>query len=112
MNKTKLHSELDWQQYWQENKKLEDKIRKASFTYVDMSEQEFRNMIAEMNKEQAELFINKMRGEKNFYKKILDEDYYKENKKGYRYQDALKKYKSINEKGKIIAAYIKSFDNK
>jgi hypothetical protein len=104
--KTKLKEAEDWTAYFEKDKALSAQIKKALFSYADMSEAEFKNFVADMTVEQKKIFLQKMRGEMMFYKRITEEPYYKENSKGQRYNEAKRKYSSINSKGKLLASQI------
>ena len=116
MSETKLvnanpKTKEEWAEFWEKNKILAEKIKKAGESYITFSNEQFKNFIAEMSTGDKKMFMQKMRGTLQFYKKILSEPYYEKNKKGDRYNDAYRKYKLIGEKGKLISQIIKSEEN-
>lgn len=106
--KTKLITAEDWDNYWAKNKELDERIRKAGHSYVDMDDQEFKNFISDMKEESLRAFTVSMKSTMLFYKNIVNEPlYHNEKKRGQRFKAALEKYQSINSKGKIISQLIK-----
>ena len=113
--KAKPKTAAEWAEYWKEypvkDRELTEKMRQAGKTYIDLSDLEFKNNLADSSQENLKALKASMLGELNFYKKILQEAYYTdkpEKKETYRYKEALRKYRSINSKGKIINSLIQS----
>jgi len=99
----------EWKQHWAENRELSEKVRKSMTSYIDLSDTEFKNSISEYSKEELQALMVKMRSEMTFYKKIVQEPYYVEHpekKETQRYEEAFRKAKSINSKGKIVYSII------
>lgn len=107
--KTKLVTKEDWADYWKRNAELEDKMKNVNMGYIDLTDLEFKNSIADLSKKQLEVLLIAMRSTMKFYKKILQEPYYTEHpekKNTHRYEDSLRKATSINSKGKIVHTLI------
>jgi hypothetical protein len=102
---------IDWEDFNKKNKEFAQKLNSTQKSYHYMTDIEFKNNLLNIEKEVLKEQLNKMRSEREFYKKILQEPYYVEHpekKNTIRYEDSLLKYNSINSKGKIIAELLKS----
>jgi hypothetical protein len=111
LQKANPKTKEEWDEFWEKNKILAEKIKKAGDSYITLSNEEFKNFIADMSTADKKVFMQKMRSTLQFYKKIVSEPYYEKNKKGDRYYDAFRKYELINEKGKLISQIIKKEEN-
>ena len=99
----------EWAEHWKRYSELSEKIKESMKHYSDLDDVEFKNSISEFTHDELKELLQKMRGEMNFYKKIVQEPYYVENpekKSTMRYTDALQKATSINSKGKIVFSLI------
>lgn len=102
-------TKADWGAIANKNKELSAQMKKDHFTYVEMDDLNFKNSLEGQTQERLKVMIVKMKGEMLFYKKIMQEAYYVEHpekKKTQRFKEAMRKYKSINSKGKIIHSLI------
>lgn len=107
--KSNPKSAEEWAMFHQKNKEFSEKLSQmtAKKTYIQMTNEEFKNFIADMSDADKRIFIEQMKSTRNFYKRIINEDFYKDHKKGHRYNESLANYNSINEKGKIISQTLK-----
>jgi len=101
----------EWEVFWEKNRILAEKLKKAGESYITLDNNEFKNFISDMSTADKKMFVQKMRGNLQFYKKVISEPHYQKNKKGERYNDAFNKYQLINAKGKLISQIIKSEEN-
>jgi len=107
-------TKADWGEIANKNKELTEQMKKAHFTYIDMTDIEFKNSLEGKTLDQLEQMMVTMKGDLRFYKKVLQEAYYvdkPEKKKTYRYKYCAKNYKSVNAKGKIIHSLINHLKN-
>lgn len=107
----KPKSAEEWKEHDVQNEALIREIKEKESSYVDMDDITFKNSLVGMNKEFLEHFLHSMRITRDFYKKVLTEPYYVEHpekKSTYRYEDAHRKYESINSKGKVVQSLIQN----
>jgi len=102
-------TKADWGAIANKNRELSAQMKKNHFTYIEMTDLEFKNSLEGKAQDQLKKMIAKMKGEMLFYKKIMQEAYYVEHpekKKTQRFKEAERKYRSINSKGKVIHSLI------
>jgi len=108
--KTELNSKEGWAEYLEKNRLFAQSLTQSGKTYIDLTDIEFKNTLADLSQESLSSMILSMRSSASFYKKILLEPCYVEHpekKNTHRYEDALKKFNSVNTKGRIIKSLIK-----
>ena len=71
-----------------------------------LNEDDFKDKINKLNDSSRQILINRMRNEKQFYKKILEEKYREKNPESYRYRDADIRIEILNRNGKILKSVI------
>ena len=71
-----------------------------------LNEDDFKDKINKVNDSSRQILINRMRNEKQFYKKILEEKYREKNPESYRYRDADIRIEILNRNGKILKSVI------
>lgn len=109
MTSKEPRSKEEWAEHWKQYNELREKIKESMKHYSDLDDTEFKNSISEFTQEELKALLEKMRGEMNFYKKIVQEPYYVEHpekKDTMRYQEAFQRATSINTKGKIVFSLI------
>ena len=99
----------EWDEFNRKNREFSKKLTQILSTYHDIDDVSFKNSLVDKSQEELKLMLNSMRSERKFYKKILQESHYTEHpkkKKTVRYEEALRKYNSVNSKGKIVTQLI------
>ena len=71
-----------------------------------LNEDDFKDKINKLNDSRRQILINRMRNEKQFYKKILEEKYREKNPESYRYRVADIRIEILNRNGKILKSVI------
>lgn len=66
----------------------------------------FRQAALKLDKVQKESMLREMRLDRDFYKKVLEEDYRKKNPDSYRYVDAGIRIELLNRNGKLLKQLI------
>jgi len=73
-----------------------------------MAGDNFKSWASSLNPEVVKLLLEKHRNNRNFYKKILQEELRETNPNSFRYEDAEKKMKKYNVQGKILKEIVDS----
>ena len=89
-------------------KQLNDAIRSVGGTLIHLSDDEFKGWAARLGKELQTLLLEKHRGSRNFYKKILSEERRAKFPNSHRYSDAEMKLRIYNAQGKALKTLIDS----
>jgi hypothetical protein len=92
-------------------KKLRAELKVHKGSSLTIPNDRFEEWLKNIDLDAANLLLVKLRSEREFYKKILDEEYRKKNPSSFRYTDADKKLKIIRFQGPILNDYIKSKTN-
>ena len=79
---------------------------------IGMSDQKFKEWAEKLSDDDLKLMLDKHRGNRDFYKKIMEEDYRKEHPNSFRYKDAENKVKKLNAQGKILKELIDNRNKK
>ena len=76
---------------------------------LSLAPDKFRSWASSLNNDVVELLLEKHRADRNFYKRITQEERRKDAPQALRYQDAEKKLRKYNEQGKILKQIVESF---
>lgn len=87
---------------------FETKNKKA---IIDMSDEEFSNSVKKESPEIKMAIINRLRAEKKFQEKVLEESFVKKNPNSFRYTEARRIIPILNAKGKILKSIIDNTNN-
>lgn len=82
---------------------LRHSIRDIGGNVIDMPDERFHKWARMLTNEQIVLLLEKHRGNRNFYKKILQEERRQTHPNSLRYEDAAKLIVKYNAQGKILA---------
>lgn len=99
----------EWDEYFRKDKALTERLKNNQSSYLDLSDQDFTEVVKGYSQEKLKAFLVKMRDTRMFYRKVLEEAYYTEHpekKKTDRYLSSTKLYDSVNRKGKIVNSLI------
>jgi len=80
--------------------------------FTSMENQEFINIMSSEPLKECESVIEYLKDNRNFYKKVLDEEYRKKNPNSFRYREADKILPLLNEKGKLLKSIIETKQSK
>lgn len=88
------------------NDELKEKLKPHGGTTINISPESFESFAAKLSDAVLKYLLGKHRENRNFYKKILAEEYRAKHPNVSRYADAEKKLKIYNYQGKIISKLI------
>jgi hypothetical protein len=83
-------------------KQVRSKLKPFNGSTLSMKDAEFDNFICSLNKEELSCLLSTHRSDRDFYKKITQEDYRKKNPKSKRYREADSNVEILNSQGKKI----------
>ncbi len=89
-----------------EEKEVKAFEKKHKTTIIEMSNNEFQEAVKKESSEVLTAIINRLRSEKKFQEKILEEPYVKKNPNSFRYAEAIRIIPIINTKGKLLKSII------
>ncbi|MFA5432912.1 MAG: hypothetical protein GX567_11940 [Clostridia bacterium] len=73
---------------------------------MNSKEEDFNKLMSTLSLDECQSIITYMKIEREFYKKVLTEEYRKKNPNSFRYRDATKFIEKVNEKGKLLKSII------
>jgi len=81
---------------------------KAGKKLSDMSDESFTNLMKDLTKEDLDKIREYLVRDRDFYKRVLLEEYRKKHPNSFRYKDADERIVKINNKGKLLKTIIDS----
>jgi hypothetical protein len=79
---------------------------RAGKEFSDMSDEDFTRLVQKESKENLEMILNYLKSSRDFYKRVLLEEYRKKHPNSFRYKDADEQIARHNTKGKLLKSII------
>jgi len=93
------------------NNELRLAMHKHGSAIVSMTNSIFTNWVNSLSSEAQKVLLDQHRDNRDFFRKVLQEEYRKEHPNSQRYEDSETKVKKYNEQGKILKEIINSSKN-